>query len=159
MTVSQGFKKSKRVTSLDMTTVFHAWVYDRFMDKKPQDKNRTNQGSYFLGDSLSNRDINLEEQLNPSIVKDDFSSRTDPSIFISITAVLLDWSNQTRWVIPTMKPTSHYLPESAVYWRSDSSSEANSSCCYRSDAWPHLNREYHHQYRLQHHRKHHQEGH
>ena len=67
----------------------HGHMIDLWI-KKPQDKNRTNQGSYFLGGSLSNRDINLEEQLNSSIVKDDFSSRTDPSIFISITAVLSD---------------------------------------------------------------------
>ena len=40
-----------------MTMVFHTWAYG------PQS--------------------NLEEKINPSILKDDFSSRTDPSIFNS----------------------------------------------------------------------------
>ena len=40
---------------------------------------------------------NLEEKVNSSILKlkDDFSSRTSPSIFTSIAPVLLDWSNKT----------------------------------------------------------------
>ena len=38
---------------------------------------------------------NLEEKTNPSILKDDLSSRSDPSIFKSIEPVLLDWSNET----------------------------------------------------------------
>ena len=50
---------------------------------------RTNQGSNIFGSSFSNRDnvraqgqqSNLEEKVNPSILKYDFSSRTDPSIF------------------------------------------------------------------------------
>ena len=38
---------------------------------------------------------NLEEKVNPSILKDDFSSKTDPSIFTSIRPLLLDQSNKT----------------------------------------------------------------
>ena len=38
---------------------------------------------------------NLEEKFNPSILKDDISSRTDPSIIKSIAPVLLDWSIET----------------------------------------------------------------
>ena len=38
---------------------------------------------------------NLEERVNPSILKDDFSSKTDPSIFTSVAPVLLDLSNET----------------------------------------------------------------
>ena len=38
---------------------------------------------------------NLEEKDKPSILKDDFSSRTDPSIFTSIAPMLLDGSNET----------------------------------------------------------------
>ena len=38
---------------------------------------------------------NLEEKFNPSILKDDISSRTDPSIIKSIAPVLLDWSIKT----------------------------------------------------------------
>ena len=35
---------------------------------------------------------NLENQGNPSFLKDDFSSKTDPLIFTSIAPELLDWS-------------------------------------------------------------------
>ena len=49
--------------------------------------------------------------------------------------LLLDRSNKTSWVFPTLKSTSRFLPQSTVSRRSDSSSEANSSCCHRSDAW------------------------
>ena len=38
---------------------------------------------------------NFEEKDNPSILKDDFSSRTDPSIFTSVAPELLDRSNET----------------------------------------------------------------
>ena len=41
---------------------------------------------------------NLEEKVNPSILKDDFSSRTDPFIFTSIALMLLEWSNETSWI-------------------------------------------------------------
>ena len=37
---------------------------------------------------------NLEEKVNPSILKDDFSSRTDSSIFKSVARVLLEWSDE-----------------------------------------------------------------
>ena len=39
---------------------------------------------------------NLEDKVNPSILKDDFSSRSDPSIFKSKAVVLLDWSDETN---------------------------------------------------------------
>ena len=49
-----------RSTSPDMTTVFHPWLYDRFMKIQSnlgrKKLNRTNQGSNFLGGSFSNRD-------------------------------------------------------------------------------------------------------
>ena len=83
---------------------------------------------------MSEAQSNLEEKVNPSILKDDFSSRTGPSIFTTITLVLLDWSNETSRVFPALKSASHFLPQSTVSRRSDSSSEANSSCCQRSDA-------------------------
>ena len=38
---------------------------------------------------------NLEEKVNPSILKDYFSSRAHRSIFISIAPVFLDYSNET----------------------------------------------------------------
>ena len=82
--------------------------------------------------------LNLEEKVNLSILKDDFSSRTDTCILKSIEPVLLDWSYETSWVFPALKSTSHFLPQSTMSSRSDSSSEANSSYCHRSDMWSHL---------------------
>ena len=35
--------------------------------------------------------IEIQFKVNPNILKDDFSSRTDPSIFTLIALVLLDW--------------------------------------------------------------------
>ena len=81
---------------------------------------------------------NLEEKVKTSILKYDFSSTGDPSIFRSIAPALLEQSNETSCVFPAVKSTSHFLPQSTVPHRSDSSSEANSSCCHRSDAWSHL---------------------
>ena len=80
----------------------------------------------------------LEEKVTPSILKYDFSSKTNPFIFTSIASVLLDRSNETCWVFPALKLTSYFLPQSTVSHRSESSSEANSSCYHRSDAWSHL---------------------
>ena len=63
--------------------------------------------------------------VNPSILKDDFSSRIDPSIFTSIVPVLLDQSDETSYVLPALKSASHFLPQFIVSRRSDSRSEAN----------------------------------
>ena len=60
----------------------------------------------------------------------------DLSIFTPIEPLLLDPSNETSWVFPALKSTSHFLPKSTVSC-SDSSSETNSSCYHRSDAWSH----------------------
>ena len=51
---------------------------------------------------------NLEEKVNPSILKDDFSSRIDPPIFTAIEPLLLDQSNKTSQVLPALKSTSHF---------------------------------------------------
>ena len=53
---------------------------------------------------------NLEENVNPSIIKDDSSSRTDPSVFTSIAPV------KPRLVefFQHQKSTSHFLPQSSV---------------------------------------------
>ena len=76
---------------------------------------------------------NLEEKVNPSIIKDDLSSITDPIIFTSIAPLLLNQSNKTSQVFPALTSTSHVLPQSIVSCRLDSSSEANSICYHRSD--------------------------
>ena len=126
-----------------MTTVFHTWVYDGFIEIQSNLRrkkiHRTNYGSNFLGGCFSNRDnvkasIQLRREGHPSILKYYFSSRTDPSIFRSIKPVLLDWSNETSWVFQALKSTSYFLPQSTAFH----SSEVNSRCCHRSDAWSHL---------------------
>ena len=52
-------KKQLGPFSPDMTTVFHAWLYGRFIEIQSnlskKKLHRTNQGSNFLGGSLSNR--------------------------------------------------------------------------------------------------------
>ena len=66
---------------------FHVWSYGRFIEIQSNLRKkklyRTNQGSNFLGSRFSNRDnvraqSNLGKKVNPSILKDNFSSRTNP---------------------------------------------------------------------------------
>ena len=89
-----------------MTKIFNARLYDRFVEMQIQVQSsfkrkklhRTNQGSNYLRGSFSNRDVaapNLEDKDNPSLLKNYFSSKTDPSITISLAQVLLDQSNET----------------------------------------------------------------
>ena len=90
-----------------------------------------NQGSNFLGSTFSNGDnvrtkSNLEEKVNPSILKDYFSSKTDPPVFTSIAPVLLDQSNEISYFFPALKSTSYFLSQFTVSCRLDLSSEANS---------------------------------
>ena len=120
-----------------MTTVFHTWPYGRFIEiqnnLRRKKLHRTNPGSNFLGGSFSNREMqepqsNLQEKVNPCFLRDYFSSTTAQSIFTSTAPVLLDQSNETSWVFPALKSTSLFMPWSTMSRRSDSSSEANSSC-------------------------------
>ena len=52
----------------------------------------------------------VKRKVNLSVLKDDFSSRTDPSIFKSIVPELLDQSDELSWVFPGFK-TSYFLPD------------------------------------------------
>ena len=81
---------------------------------------------------------NSQEKNNPSILKDDFSSKTNPPPFTSIAIELLDWSNKTNCIFSELRSTSHFLPQSAMSCKPDSSSEASSSCCHKSNACSHL---------------------
>ena len=85
-----------------------------------------------LIETIKEPQSNLEENVNPRILKDDFSSRTDPSIFTLITPVLLDRLDETSEVYPALKSSGSSCP-SPLSRRSDSSSETNSCCCHRSD--------------------------
>ena len=42
--------------------------------------------------------------------------------------------NETSSVLPALKLTSYFLPQSTVSRRSDASSEDSSTCCHKSDA-------------------------
>ena len=70
-----------------MTTVFHTWLYGKFIEiqnnlrrKKLQ---RANQGSIFLKailaiEIMSEPQSSLEEKVKPSILKDDFFLKNRP---------------------------------------------------------------------------------
>ena len=81
---------------------------------------------------------NLVEKDNSSSLKDDSSSRTDPSIFTSIALALLDRWKETNWVLSALKSTGHFQPQSSMSCRSNSRSAAKASCYHKSDAWSHL---------------------
>ena len=113
-----------------MTTVFHAWSYGRFIEKQSNFRrkklHRMNQDSNFLGGSFRNRDnlrapiqSKYEEKVNSSILKDDFSSRADPSIFTSIVTGILDWSSKTCWGFWALKSTNYLLAQTTVSCRSE----------------------------------------
>ena len=59
------------------------------------------QSSNFLGDCFSSGDnvrpqSNLEDKDSPNILKDDFSSGTEPSIITLVAPELIDWSNSLQ---------------------------------------------------------------
>ena len=137
------FPSSSRGTSSDLTTVFHEWVYGRFIEihtnLRRKKLHRTNQGSSFLRDSFSNREnvkapIQFRKESQPKHLKRLFLIKNRPIYFHINSTMLLDWSNETSRVFLALKSTSHFLPWSTVPHRSDLSSEVNSSYCHRSDA-------------------------
>ena len=69
----------------------YTWLYSRFIEIQSNLRrkkfHRTNEGS------------------NPGILKDDFSSKTVPSIFTTIAPMLLDQSNKISWGFQHKKPT------------------------------------------------------
>ena len=100
-----------------MTTVFHRCLYGRFIEiqsnLRRKKVHRANEDSNFFGRGFR-RESNLEEKFNPSIIKYDFSSRTDPSISTSIAPVFLDQSNEISWVFLALNSTSQFLSQSTV---------------------------------------------
>ena len=113
-----------RGTSPDMTTVFYAWLYGRFIEiqsnLRREKLHRTKQGSNLC--SFSNKNsvtapIQLKRESQPQHLKRWFSSRTDPSIFTLIAPVLLDQSNETSWVVVTDQMPDHNTSESNIISR------------------------------------------
>ena len=92
-----------------------------------------NQGSNCLGGTFSNRD-NVRAPIQ-------FGRERKPqhlhiNIFTSLHHFHINSTSVTRpvkRVFPALKSTSHFLPQYTVSHRSDSGSEANSSCYHRSD--------------------------
>ena len=96
------FQVATRGTSPDVTTVFHTWAYGGFI------KIQSNRERYFIEwikapifleavlaiEIMSEPQSNLEEKVDPSILKNNISSRAYPSIFTSIETVLLVKQNQ-----------------------------------------------------------------
>ena len=86
-----------------------------------------------------NRDTDQKQSLTHwtllwDILKNDFSSRADSSIFKSTASELFDQSNQTSWVNPRLKSTDHFLLQSLIMFKFRS----QLSCCHESDTWSHL---------------------
>ena len=116
-TMSQGFKRG-RGTSPNMKTVFHSWLYGRYIEiqsnlKTSKKLHRTNQGSNFLGGSFSNRDnvrVPIQFRRDSSILK------ADPLFFTSIAPALLDRSVKISWVFPdwNQQATSCLSPQCLI---------------------------------------------
>ena len=141
------FQVATRSTCPDMTRIYHAWPYGRFIEIKSNLRGKKFIQQFYAPIFLEavlaigtmwEHQSNLKEKVNPSILKDYFSSRTDPYIFALIAPVLLDQSNKTSWVFSALKSTSNFQFQCTVSRRSDSRSKANFSCYHRSDAWSYL---------------------
>ena len=131
-----------------MATVFHAWACGKFIEipsnlwrKKLY---RMNQSPNIFRCTFSSRDnvrvpIQFRRESQPQHLKRWFFSQEQ--IHLSshyLHSNVIGPANKTSWVFPELKLTSHILPQFTVSCRSDSSSEANSSCYHRADAWSHL---------------------
>ena len=117
-------------------------IWQIYSDKKQLLKKETSQNESRL--QFSQRQFKHQRQCEspnsiqkrmriPASLKDDFASRRDLFIFTSITPQLFEWLNETRSVFPALRPTGFFLTQSMASRRSDSSSEANSSCCLKSE--------------------------
>ena len=87
-----------------MTAVFDAWSYCRFIEIQSNlTRNKFHsaiKAPIFLEavlamEIMQEPQSNLEGKVNPNILKDEFLSTPDPSIFTSIVAVLFEWSSKT----------------------------------------------------------------
>ena len=103
---------------------------------------RTNQGSNYLGGSFSSRynvrvPIQFRKEIQSQHHKRWFFFKNIPIHFDTKSIIVSKPVKQTSWLF-ALKSTSYFLPQSTVSCRSDSSSEANSIRCLRSDSWSHL---------------------
>ena len=128
--------------SPDMTTVFHKRLYGRFTEIQIYLRKKRlhwiNQGSSIFGSSFSNRDnvkasIQFRREREPQHLKGwSFLKNRAIHLHINSMSVIRPVKQDQHW---NQQATSY---PSLVSCRSDSSSEANSSCWHRSTSWSHL---------------------
>ena len=131
-------------SSPNMTILFNARLYGRFIEIQSnlwrKKLYRTSQGSNFLACSLSNKDnvrapIQFRSERQPQhLIKRSFFLKNWP-IHFHINGIpvigLVKWNQLNFCSIAISCPLYSA-------GRSDSGSEAYSSCCHRSGAWSHL---------------------
>ena len=137
------FQVATRSTCSDMTRIYHAWPYGRFIEIKSNLRGKkfhtTTLSSNFLGGNLSNRDnvrapIKFKRESQPQHLKRLFFLKNRPIYFrINSTSVI-----RPIKVFSALKSTSDFQFQCTVSHRSDSRSKANFSCYHRSDAWSYL---------------------
>ena len=131
-----------------MTTVFHKSLHGRFLEIKSylrrQKLHKTNQGSNFIGGSFSNRDnvrapIQFRRERKSQHLKQRFFFKKRPIYFqINSTRInrTVKWNQLSFLSKENIKPI--LAPVYSAWHRSDSSSEANSNCCHKTNTWSHL---------------------
>ena len=106
-------------TGPDMIAVFHARWHGRFTEIRATwgERNfieRIKVSVFLMAvlaiETTQESQINLEGKESSSILKNEFSSRTDLSTFTSIATKFLEQSNgELSLVFPVLKSTSHFL--------------------------------------------------
>ena len=84
-------------------------------------------------ETMQGSQSNLEEKDNFKTFKGNFFRNRLIHFHINSTRVMR-LVKENKLSFPAMKSTSHFLPESTVSHRSNSSSQSNFSCCHKSDA-------------------------
>ena len=78
-----------------MTAIFYVKPYDRFIEKESNLRVQFSWRQFLAIEKMQKPKTNLEEKGSLNILKDDFFSRIDTSIFTSIAPELLDRSKKT----------------------------------------------------------------
>ena len=112
--------------------------------EQPQEREtslKKNQGFNFLEGSFSNRDnvrapIQFRRECHPQHLKRWYFLKNRPLYFHIHSTSVIRQANRNQLSLPGIE--SNFQLQFTVFGRSDSSSEANPSCCHRSDAWSHL---------------------
>ena len=102
-------------TSPDITTVFNAWTYGRFIEihsnHRKKKLHRMNQGSNFFRGSFSNKD---HLRAPTQHLKIWFFLRNKPIHFSINSTSVITPVNGNQLIFPALKSTTHFLPQSSV---------------------------------------------